>query len=49
MDYQERRSHARSVYPKQDTSRMWTVRVKQEEEEDMKERGHYEGGVPNKA
>ena len=32
MDYRERRSHARGVYPAQCTSRMGTARVKQEEE-----------------
>ena len=31
----ERGSHARGVYPTQDTSRMRTVRVKQEEEIDI--------------
>ena len=34
MDYRERGSHARSVYPTQYTSRMGTARVKQEEETD---------------
>ena len=34
MDYRELRSHARGVYPTQYTSRMETVRVKQEEERD---------------
>ena len=33
MDYRERGSHARSVYPTQDTSRVGTARVKEEEEE----------------
>ena len=32
MDYRERGFHGRGVYPKQYTSRMGTVRVKQEEE-----------------
>ena len=32
MDYYERVSHARSVYPTQDTWRMGTARVKQEQE-----------------
>ena len=52
MDYRERGSHARRVYPTHDTSRIGTARVKQEEEEDprimqesskksrRKERGH---------
>ena len=31
MDCRERRSHARGAYPTQDTLRMETVRVKQEE------------------
>ena len=34
MDCRERGSYARGVYPTQDTSRMGTVRVKQEEETD---------------
>ena len=34
MDYRERSSHARGVYPTQDTSRMATARVKQEGKED---------------
>ena len=34
MDYREQRSHARGVYPTQDTSRMGTAWVKQEEETD---------------
>ena len=34
MDYRERGFHARRVYPTQDTSRMETVGVKQEEESD---------------
>ena len=33
MGCRERGSHARGVYPTQDTSRMGTARVKQEEEE----------------
>ena len=32
MDYRERGSHARGVYPTQYTSRMEIARVKQEEE-----------------
>ena len=36
MDYRERGSHARSVYPTLDTSRMGTARVKQEEEADTR-------------
>ena len=36
MDYRERGSHARGVYPAQDTSRMGTARVKQEEEKDTR-------------
>ena len=32
MDYRERESYARDIYPLQYTSRMETVRVKQEEE-----------------
>ena len=31
MDYRERESHARGVYPTQDTSRIETAMVKQEE------------------
>ena len=34
MDYRERRSHARRVYPTQYTLRMGIARVKQEEEID---------------
>ena len=34
MDCRERGSHARGVSPTQDTSRMGTVRVKEEEEAD---------------
>ena len=34
MDYRERGFHARDAYPTQDTSRMKTPRVKQEEEAD---------------
>ena len=52
MDYRERRSHGLGVYPTQDTSRIRTVRMKQEKEADTrimqerskkserKERGH---------
>ena len=51
MDYRERESHARDVYLTQHTSRMGTVRVKQEEADTRiieessrkfgrKERGH---------
>ena len=36
MDYWEQESHARGVHPAQDTSRMGTARVKQEEEADTK-------------
>ena len=36
MDYRERGPHARGVYPTQDTSRMETARLKQEEEEDTR-------------
>ena len=36
MDCRERGYHARGVYPTQDTSRMGTARVKQEEEADMR-------------
>ena len=36
MDYWERRSHAQGVHPTQDTSRMGTARVKQEEESDTR-------------
>ena len=36
MDYRERGSHARGVYPTQYTSRMETARVKQEEGADTK-------------
>ena len=32
MDFRERGSHARGVYPTQDISRMGTAREKQEEE-----------------
>ena len=57
MDYRERGSHARGVFPTQYTSRMGTARAKQEEETDTrimrercnksvrKERGH-EGESP---
>ena len=34
LDYRERGSHARGVHPTQDTSRMGTPTVKQEEETD---------------
>ena len=34
MDYREQGYHARGVYPTQDTPRVGTVRVKQEEEAD---------------
>ena len=48
MDYRERGSHARGMYPTQDTSRMRTARVKQEEEADKQESskksGRYERG-----
>ena len=36
MDYRERGSHARGVYPTQDTSRMGTARVKEEEGADTR-------------
>ena len=36
MDSREWGSHARDVYPTQDTSRMGTVRVKKEEETDIR-------------
>ena len=36
MDCTERGSHARGVYSTQDTSRMATARVKQEEEADTR-------------
>ena len=36
MDYRERGSHARGVYPTQDTSRMGTAMMKQEEEADTR-------------
>ena len=36
MDYREQGSHARGVYLTQDTSRMGTARVKQEEEADIR-------------
>ena len=36
MDYRERGSHARGVYLTQDTSRMGTARVKQEQEADTR-------------
>ena len=32
MNYREHRSHARGMYPTQDTSRMGTARVKQEKD-----------------
>ena len=34
MDYREQCPHAQSVYPTQDTSRMGTAMVKEEEEAD---------------
>ena len=61
MDYRERGSHARGVYPTQYTLRMETARVKEEEETNKrimkescmksgrKERGQDGGKVPNKA
>ena len=36
MDYRDRGSHARGVYPTQDTSCMGTARVKHEEETDTR-------------
>ena len=36
MDYWERGSHVRGVYPTQDTWRMGTERVKQEEDADTR-------------
>ena len=47
MGYRERRSHARSVYPTQDTSRIGTVMVKQEE--DNRVRSQEERNVGMKA
>ena len=35
IDYRERKSHARGVYPTQGTSPIWTARVKQEEEAEV--------------
>ena len=46
MDYRERGSRARGVYPTQDTLRMGTARVKKEEETDtriMKESSNKSG------
>ena len=36
MDYWKRRSHARGVYPTQDTSRTKTPTVKQEQQADIR-------------
>ena len=36
MDNRERESHARGVYPTQDTARLETARIKQEEETDKR-------------
>ena len=36
MDYRERESHARGLFPTQYTTRMGTVRMKQEEEADTR-------------
>ena len=36
IDYRERGSHSRGVYSTQDTSRMGTARVKEEEEADTR-------------
>ena len=36
MDYRERGSHPRGLYPTQNTSRMGTARVKQEKEADTR-------------
>ena len=36
MNYRDQGSHARGVYPSQDTSRMGTARGKQEEEADTR-------------
>ena len=36
LDYRERGSHARGVYPTQDSSRVGTARVKQEVEADTR-------------
>ena len=36
MDFRERGSHARGIYPTQDTSRMASTKVKQEEEADTR-------------
>ena len=41
MDYRERGSRARGVYPTQYTSRMRTVRVKQEKEADKNDAREY--------
>ena len=44
MDNRERGSHARGVYPTQNTSLMETARMKQEEQADTRrERGSYQG------
>ena len=43
MDYRERGSHARGVYPTQDTSSMGTVRTKQEEEAEKSNSNKYGG------
>ena len=36
MDYRERESHVRGVYPTQDNLRMGTLKAKQEEEADTR-------------
>ena len=36
MDYRERGSHERGVHPTQDTSRMGTARVKEEEKANIR-------------
>ena len=36
MDYTERGSHARGVYPANDTSRMKTASVKQDKRDDLR-------------
>ena len=43
MHYRERRSHARSVHPTEDTSSLGLVRVKQDEEADTRIIAKYVG------
>ena len=45
MEYSERRSNARGLYPTQDTSHMRTARVKQEEEADIRIRDREQRNV----